>query len=136
MFFKPNTILLVAISIAAMLLLASASFFGNPTQKNAILKSKLDSDQIRHKGMQLYIGNCMRCHGVEGRGSSFGPPLVHTRYAPSKMTDPHFAQAVLYGVKAHAWDYGDMKPVEGLNQTQIAMILAYVRALQSEAGLR
>lgn len=136
MTFKPNTMLLVAVSIAVMLLLASASFFGKPTEDDTFLKSGLDSDQIRREGMQLYIGTCMRCHGVQGRGSSFGPPLVHARYAPSQMADQHFAQAVLYGVKAYAWDYGDMKPVEGLNQTQIAMILAYVRALQSEAGLR
>lgn len=136
MIFKPNTMLLVAVSIAAMLLLASASFFGKPDNDDMLLKSGLDGDQIRHEGMQLYIGNCMRCHGVQARGSSFGPPLVHSHYIRANMSDQSFAQAVLYGVKARYWDYGDMKPVEGLKQTQIAMILAYVRALQSEAGLR
>lgn len=133
---KPNTMLLVAISIAAMLLLASATFFGKEEDADTLLKSGLDGEQIRRDGMRLYITHCMQCHGVKARGSSFGPPLLHSRYAPSKLPDQRFAQAVLYGVKARYWDYGDMKPLEGINQTEVAMILAYVRALQTEAGLR
>ena len=133
---KPNQILVLAISVAVILLmLVSRQFFGAP-QPERFLKAGLDSYQIRRDGMMAYNTHCIRCHGVEGRGSSFGPPLVHALYARGTFADQAFAQAVLYGVKARLWDFGDMEPVAGVTQTQIAMIMAYIRMQQDKADLR
>jgi mono/diheme cytochrome c family protein len=95
----------------------------------------LSSQQIRTDGLKAYNGACLQCHGIEGRGTSFGPPLVHEIYKPSHHADQAFALAALQGVKAHHWDFGDMPPVEGISQTDLAMVTAYIRQLQREAGI-
>jgi hypothetical protein len=61
---------------------------------------------------------------------------VHEVYKPSHHGDQAFALAALQGVKAHHWDFGDMPPVEGISQTDVAMITAYIRHLQRKAGIK
>jgi mono/diheme cytochrome c family protein len=43
--------------------------------------------------------------------------------------------AVMKGVRAHHWRFGDMPPVEGVSEAQIAGIVAYIRTLQRANGI-
>lgn len=87
------------------------------------------------EGERLFLDNCARCHGAEARGTEAGPPLVHVIYEPSHHADIAFQRAVVLGVPAHHWRFGNMPPVPGVNGAAIARITAYVRWLQRKAGI-
>jgi mono/diheme cytochrome c family protein len=86
-------------------------------------------------GQPLFETHCSACHGVAGVGTEQGPPLVHRIYEPSHHGDAAFQLAVARGVRAHHWRFGDMQPVSGVSETDVARIVAYVRWLQREAGI-
>ena len=46
-----------------------------------------------------------------------------------------FQMAVANGVRAHHWRFGNMPAVEGVTQSDVDKIVAYVRALQRENGI-
>ncbi len=81
-------------------------------------------------GMNLFKKNCMQCHGEWARGSEQGPPLIHDFYKPSHHGDGAFYNAALNGVRAHHWRFGDMPPVEGIQERDISKIISFVRWLQ------
>ncbi len=87
------------------------------------------------RGESLYLAHCDRCHGHRATGSEIGPPLVHSTYEPRHHADAAFVLAVRNGVRAHHWPFGDMPPVPGLSEDDVASIVAYVRWLQREAGI-
>ncbi len=91
--------------------------------------------QETSKGEALYNENCATCHGAQATGSDQGPPLVHRIYEPSHHGDMAFLLAVRNGVRQHHWAIGDMQPVEGVSDTDVALIVNYVRGLQREAGI-
>ena len=86
-------------------------------------------------GAALFAENCARCHGVAADGTNMGPPLVHRLYEPGHHPDFSFQSAVKNGVIAHHWNFGDMPPVAGLSEDDVAQIVAYVRELQREGGI-
>lgn len=87
------------------------------------------------EGDSLFQARCARCHGTWGLGSDSGPPLLHAIYAPGHHADAAFLLAVQRGVRAHHWTYGDMPPVDGVSEADAIQVTAYVRWLQSEAGI-
>ena len=87
------------------------------------------------RGEQLFDNNCAVCHGVQGTGTTVGPPLVHIVYEPGHHSDEAFRRAVDAGVPQHHWDYGDMPAVPGLSDDEVEDIIGYVRELQREAGI-
>lgn len=87
-------------------------------------------------GERAYVANCAGCHGVAGRGSEKGPPLVHRVYEPGHHADAAFLLAVRSGVVAHHWRFGDMPPQPHVTNEETGRIVAYVRWLQREAGIR
>lgn len=87
------------------------------------------------RGESLFDTNCAVCHGPAGSGTTIGPPLVHIVYEPSHHSDESFQRAVAEGVVAHHWDFGPMPAMPGLDRDEVADIIAYVRALQREAGI-
>ena len=87
------------------------------------------------RGEQLFDNNCAVCHGVQGTGTTVGPPLVHVVYEPGHHPDEAFRRAVAEGVPQHHWDYGDMPAVPGLSDDEVEDIIGYVRELQREAGI-
>ena len=125
-----TSLLILVLGVGALILLITGR---EHFQSLPSLKSGLDSEQIRRTGHRLYNADCMRCHGVEARGTSFGPPLTHPAYHEDNLSDQDFVQAVLYGAPEHRWTFGPMEPVEGLKQVEIAQILAYVRSVQNRA---
>lgn len=88
-------------------------------------------------GKRAFDTACASCHGANAAGQDgVAPPLVHKIYEPSHHGDAAFHRAAQQGVRAHHWPFGDMPPVEGLTQSDVDAIVAYVRALQRENGIK
>ena len=87
------------------------------------------------EGKQAFESICATCHGPVANGTEQGPPLVNRIYEPSHHADIAFQLAVRNGVRAHHWRFGDMEPVPGVSDQQIAAITAYVRWLQRHVGI-
>ena len=87
-------------------------------------------------GKVAFDENCASCHGKNAAGSNGnGPPLVHKIYEPGHHGDMSFVLAAKKGTRAHHWRFGNMPPVEGITDTQIKNIIAYVRKLQRANGI-
>lgn len=86
-------------------------------------------------GAAIFERRCAECHGREAKGTDKGPPLVDKIYEPSHHGDASFYLAVRQGVRSHHWPFGDMPPVEGVADEEIAQIVSYVRGLQKAAGI-
>jgi mono/diheme cytochrome c family protein len=86
-------------------------------------------------GQLLFEKNCSSCHGVDLTGTDQGPPLLHPYYKPSHHGDNAFYAAAMRGVRAHHWNFGDMKPVEGMTESKIKRIVSFVRYYQQLKGL-
>ena len=86
-------------------------------------------------GRAVFTEHCSVCHGAAGGGTQQGPALVHRIYEPSHHADMAFQLAVRIGVRAHHWRFGDMLPVPGVTDEQIAAVTAYVRWLQRQVGI-
>ncbi|MBB3710756.1 mono/diheme cytochrome c family protein [Limimaricola variabilis] len=92
-------------------------------------------DQVQ-MGKRAFDSVCADCHGANAAGKNgVAPPLVHKTYEPSHHGDYAFLAAVQNGVRSHHWDFGDMPPIEGLTEADVANVVAYVRALQRENGI-
>ena len=87
-------------------------------------------------GAALFAKTCSACHGLAAAGSDKGPPLVHKIYEPGHHGDDSIRRAVREGVRAHHWPFGDMAPVPGIADGQLERIIAHVRGLQRDAGIR
>lgn len=87
------------------------------------------------KGQMLYEKYCSSCHGLQLDGTDEGPPLVHPFYKPSHHGDKSFYRAVLQGTKQHHWNFGDMKPVEGMTRKKMDSLVPYVRYYQQQKKL-
>jgi mono/diheme cytochrome c family protein len=86
-------------------------------------------------GQEAFETYCITCHGPEGQGTDQGPPLVHIVYEPNHHSDESFRSAVRDGVVAHHWEFGPMPPVPGISESEVEAVIAYVRQIQSEAGI-
>ncbi|MBX3646326.1 MAG: cytochrome c [Rhodocyclaceae bacterium] len=86
-------------------------------------------------GKKLFETNCSSCHGVDLRGTKQGPPFLHPYYKTSHHRDVAFQLAAMNGVRAHHWQFGDMKPVPGLTPDDVAHVTSYVRYQQRQAGI-
>lgn len=86
-------------------------------------------------GANLFTRYCARCHGAAAGGTDKGPPLIHRIYEPNHHADGAFYMAALRGVRAHHWRFGDMPPVEGITEEEIARIIAFVRTVQKANGI-
>ena len=87
------------------------------------------------QGAELYSASCAVCHGVDLEGTDTGPPFLNAIYAPNHHADEAFQRAVLGGVVPHHWDYGKMAPVDGLDRSEVALIVEFVRSQQEAAGI-
>lgn len=86
-------------------------------------------------GEQLFNENCALCHGNDLKGTSAGPPFLHEVYEPSHHPDESFFAAAANGVQAHHWDLGNMPPVPGITEQEVAAIVGYIREQQRAAGI-
>ncbi|MCC0029757.1 MAG: cytochrome c [Brucellaceae bacterium] len=87
-------------------------------------------------GEAVFDANCAACHGDNAAGrDGAGPPLVHKIYEPNHHSDAAFFLAARQGVRSHHWPFGNMPPVEGVSDDDVALIVAYVRELQRANGV-
>ena len=87
-------------------------------------------------GEAVFDANCAACHGDNAAGrDGAGPPLVHKIYEPDHHSDAAFFLAARQGVRSHHWPFGNMPPVEGVSDDDVALIVAYVRELQRANGV-
>lgn len=88
------------------------------------------------QGKNLYAANCGACHGADLRGSDKGPSMLHKVYEPSHYADVAFQLAVKNGVRAHHWNFGDMKPIPTITPNEVSHITAFIRSEQRKAGIK
>jgi len=87
-------------------------------------------------GQKAFAAKCAACHGSKGDGrAGKGPPLIHGINEPGHHGDGAFPMAARQGVRAHHWKFGNMPPVDGLTNSDIGNIVAFVRAVQRENGI-
>lgn len=92
------------------------------------------STEARQGGL-LFLRKCATCHGFYAQGTKQGPPLLHQYYNPGHHSDPSFRAAIRNGVRQHHWRFGNMKPVQGVADEHIPLIIRYVRELQKANGI-
>jgi len=88
------------------------------------------------EGAALFTQFCIECHGENATGTDKGPPLIHIYYEPNHHPDQAFMVAALYGARQHHWQFGNMKPVEGITEAEVIKIISYVRAVQRANGIQ
>ena len=86
-------------------------------------------------GEERFNELCVRCHGMAGRGTNAGPPLVHKIYEPSHHADFAFMRAAMQGVRAHHWKFGNMPKISEATPDDVTQIIPYIRWLQRQAGI-
>ncbi len=87
------------------------------------------------EGASLFAQNCAGCHGDHASGGEGGPPLIHIIYEPSHHPDRTFYSAVKNGVRQHHWRFGNMPPINGVDEDAVAIIVAYLREVQRANGI-
>ena len=95
----------------------------------------LEPPPEHRSGGALFNAHCAACHGTNAAGTDHGPLLVHAYYRPAHHGDAAFQLAAKLGVKAHHWRFGDMPPLAGVTESDIAAVTGYVRWLQREMGI-
>jgi len=85
-------------------------------------------------GQELYATSCASCHGADLRGTDQGPSHLSIVYEPNHHGDDSFRAAIERGTQQHHWAFGDMDPIEGLDDEEIDAIIAFVRSEQQREG--
>lgn len=85
--------------------------------------------QLAKSGFTIYERHCQDCHGDRGYGTDRGPNLHHRVYSAGKLSQQEFHEAVVHGVKANKWTYGDM-PATRLSFNEIERVARYVREVR------
>ena len=107
---------------------------GDPSARLAEVKTPPLSPEAT-AGKALFDANCARCHGENAAGGENGPPFLDRIYRPAHHADMAFQLAVMQGVSAHHWRYGNMPPVPDVSQDEVKLIVAYVREMQRANGI-
>jgi mono/diheme cytochrome c family protein len=110
------------------------AFGDSPTDEDLRNGVPAQNPSLVAAGEPLYRANCASCHGSDLRGTSTGPSHLSIVYVPSHHGDVTFALAARNGVQSHHWGFGDMPPVPGLSDGDLAAITAYVRSVQRVEG--
>ena len=90
--------------------------------------------QLVAEGEILYKASCAACHGSDLLGTAVGSPHLSVIYNPEHHGDGSFALAVINGVKAHHFEFGDMPPIPTVTEDDFTRILAYIRETQRTEG--
>lgn len=134
--------LLIAAGLVAVVFAGGRMFLsaGQPDSEGGAPIVSVSVPQLgetESQGRTIFDANCAACHGDNAAGrEGAGPPLVHVIYEPGHHSDASFFMAAKNGVRAHHWRFGDMPPVDGISDDEIAKVIVYVRALQRENGIR
>lgn len=86
-------------------------------------------------GREHFAAACGTCHGAYGEGSDRGPILIHQLYAPSVFPDVSIESSVHNGAVARNWPFGDMPVIEGVGDSQLDLIIGFLREVQKANGI-
>ncbi|MCL1592958.1 MAG: cytochrome c [Actinomycetia bacterium] len=86
------------------------------------------------EGEVLYRASCAACHGSDLTGTAVGPSHLSVIYNPDHHGDEAFAVAVVTGVRAHHWEFGDMPAIPQITEEDFNRIIAYIRENQRLRG--
>lgn len=87
-------------------------------------------------GQRIFDAKCAECHGENAAGKEgSGPPLIHPIYRAGHHGDQAFILAARNGVKSHHWPYGNMPPVQGVTDGEVAMVVEFIRSVQQANGV-
>ena len=133
--------ILAACLIVALLVVWN--LFASPSEENTIASgapivqvSVPELDGNAELGRIAFNQSCAVCHGADAAGQDgVAPPLVHKIYEPGHHSDMSFFLAVQNGVRAHHWRFGNMPPIEGVPESDVELIVEYVRTLQRANGI-
>lgn len=126
---------LVAAAAMAVALGLSACEGGASSNPVAAQVAAADVPAEHTDGKRLFDTHCARCHGVHAAGTGRGPSFLSKIYEPGHHGDQAFLFAVNRGVTAHHWGFGNMPPVPGVSDEDVAKIVGYVRWAQRVAGI-
>jgi mono/diheme cytochrome c family protein len=108
----------------------------SPSTEGALVDVKVpELSQAALAGKKAFDTSCAQCHGPNAAGGAQGPPLVHDIYNPGHHADAAFVIATKRGTRQHHWKFGNMPPVPGVSNREIAAIIRYVRELQQANGI-
>jgi mono/diheme cytochrome c family protein len=124
---------LAIVGTAAVVVAAYSFIVGDSANGDEVMIPALSGAGAR--GQVAYVRVCASCHGDKIDGTEKGPPLMHPFYNPGHHGDAAFVAATRRGAKAHHWQFGDMKPVDGVSDTELAEIIRFVREVQKANGL-
>lgn len=88
---KPLLCVVAALLASSSLLLPAE---GDPTAPKPYTVTDGKVDKKTFNGWRRYTESCMRCHGPDGAGSSYGPDLVDS---VKQMTQDQFNEVVVNG---------------------------------------
>ena len=120
--------------LVVVLVIAVVWFGGNSSNTNTGTGIPVQDADLVAAGEPVYQARCATCHGTDLRGTDIGPPHLSVVYEPNHHGDAAFVLAAQNGVRAHHWPFGDMAPVPGLSDEDLAAIVAYVRENQRING--
>ncbi len=124
---------LIVLAASFSIVVAACSSDGGPESDHDTGIPVQDAELVA-QGEPLYQASCAACHGADLRGTDQGPSHLSMVYEPNHHGDGAFILAALRGVPQHHWSYGDMEPVPGLSEDDLAAIVAYVREQQRLNG--
>ncbi len=129
---KVVAIVILVMALGGFLLILSK----NSNRQSTGVKVKLPAlSALAQTGRTIFQTNCARCHGLNAGGTSWGPPLIHKFYQPSRFADGAFYKAAANGVRSHNWRFGSMPPIRSVNQQDVSKIITFIREVQKANGL-
>jgi mono/diheme cytochrome c family protein len=134
--FNTTALLTGAIALGLGIWLVTSLNTPDPTSEPMVEVTVPQLNAVEATGQALFDNNCATCHGKNAAGQDgVAPPLVHMIYEPGHHADITFQRAAKLGVRAHHWPFGNMPPVESVDEASVSKIISYVRALQRANGI-
>lgn len=121
-------------ALVVLLIIAVVGFGGNSSDSDAGTGIPVQDPELVAAGEPLYQASCASCHGTDLRGTDKGPSHLSVVYEPNHHGDVAFILAAQNGVRGHHWPFGDMAPIPGLSDEDLAAVVAYVRENQRISG--
>ena len=126
---------IATLTVTLLIAAGAVYFFSQRDEANGVEVTLPALSEAGQRGQAAYGTHCAECHGAKGEGTDKGPPLIHEIYHPGHHGDASIAAAVMQGSRGHHWPFGDMKPVEGVSESQILDIIAFIREVQRANGI-